>query len=112
MKKGEIIYKSTERGGPNGKESGSKGSGKGSGKEGNEETRKDRREEEVIPTPSALVMGRGGTSFPSPHRRAIPDCHRVVCPLPSPLRRRLRFKMLILFFATGKVTVPGKDAVG
>ena len=58
-----MIHKSSE-GGTHGKESRTKGSGKGTcEKEGNEETSEGRREEEVVPSFSAPVAGRGGASF-------------------------------------------------
>ena len=63
--KKKMMHKSTE-GGTHGKESRTKGSGKGSsGKEGSEESSEGHREEEVIPSFSAPVAGRGGASLSS-----------------------------------------------
>jgi len=73
-KKGEGIYKSTE-GGHHGKEGGGKGSSEETSDEkGDEETSEGHRKEEVIPSFSAPVMGRGGTSFFPP--RSATGCGR------------------------------------
>ena len=56
------MHKSTE-GGTHGKESRTKGSGEEDSEEANEEANEGRHEEEVIPSFSAPVAGRGGASF-------------------------------------------------
>ena len=71
------MHKSTE-GGTHGKESRTKGSGEEDSEEANEEANEGRHEEEVIPSFSAPVAGRGGASLSS---TAL--CYRLKMTVPT-----------------------------